>query len=203
MNLRHAERPWFLPAAFLVVTSGCAKELVRHELAPPVDTSRIETSVYLIGDGGAPSPNGEPVLAALSRALARDPEKSLVLILGDNIYEFGMDSARASKNRHDQEWRIDSQLTVLFRNHVSGIVVPGNHDWQKHRPTGLGSVRAQEEFVRQRDREHRAGHGAHLDSVTFLPSRRLPGSGAGRGRPRPPGAGARHPVVAPQACEAE
>jgi hypothetical protein len=175
MSVRHAERPWLLPATLLVVVSGCAKDLVRQEFAPAVDTSRIETSVYLIGDGGNPSRDGEPVLAALSKAIARDPAKSLVLILGDNVYEFGMDSAPNSGNRREQEWRLNTQLEVLFQNHVSGIVVPGNHDWQKHKASGLGSVRAQEDFVRESDREHRAGHGARLDSITFLPSNGCPG----------------------------
>jgi hypothetical protein len=175
MTVSRANRPWLLPAAFLVVTSGCARELVRQASVPPVDTSRVETSVYLIGDGGNPSRQGEPVLAALSRAIARDPEKSLVLILGDNIYEVGMDPAADSEDRPEQEWRLDTQLDVLFENHVSGIVVPGNHDWQKHKATGLASVREQEKFVRERDRRHRAGHGTRLDSVTFLPRKGCPG----------------------------
>jgi hypothetical protein len=175
MIVRHAERPWLLPAVLLMVTSGCARGLVGPELAQPLDTSRIETSVYLIGDGGNPSREGEPVLAALSRAIARDPEKNFVVILGDNVYEFGLDSAPDSPNRPEQERRLDTQLNVLFKNHVSGIVVPGNHDWQKHKATGLASVRAEEEFVRQRDRQHRAGHGPQLDSVSYLPSNGCPG----------------------------
>ncbi len=49
----------------------------------------IDATVWLVGDAGASQP-GDAVLAALARAVAEHPERSVVVFLGDNIYPRGL-----------------------------------------------------------------------------------------------------------------
>jgi hypothetical protein len=134
-------------AGLLVSPAACARELSPPgPVLGPAD-GEIETSVFLIGDAGEPGQPREPVLEALAREIGRDPEKSLVLILGDNIYPEGLDSLPGSVRRRDQEPRLTRQLDILLEARVRGVVVPGNHDWARHKRGGLASVKAQELFV--------------------------------------------------------
>jgi Calcineurin-like phosphoesterase len=171
---------WLLQAGLLLGAPACARDLLPPgPVMAAADSSQIETSVYLIGDGGDPAATGEPVLAALSRAIARDPARSLVLILGDNVYLNGIDTLETSSHRHEQEWRLTTQLDVLLHNRVRGIVVPGNHDWARHKPSGWKSIKVQEEFVRKyvEGFERAQGWDTLPDSptVAFLPTGGCPG----------------------------
>jgi hypothetical protein len=171
---------WLLPAAWLVGTQACARDLLPPgPVSAAADTSRIETSIYLIGDGGNPAITGEPVLAALSRAISRDTARSLVLILGDNVYPRGMDTLTGSPRRAEQERRLFAQLDVLFEHHVRGIVVPGNHDWAKHTESGWKSIRVQEQVVLDSVTAFERAHGRYREPdssmVEFLPKLGCPG----------------------------
>jgi hypothetical protein len=165
----------------LLCAASCARPLVPPGPFPAAaDPSRIAISVFLIGDAGEPAIPKEPVLEALSREIARDPRKSLVMILGDNVYPEGIDSLAGSPRREEQERRLRTQLDVLLTNHVRGIVIPGNHDWARHKPTGLSSIKAQEAFVEEYVTSYEKAHGMFSplrDSATiqFLPRNGCPG----------------------------
>ena len=64
--------------------------------------------VILIGDAGAPGPE-EPVLATLKAWGGRDPDRTLVAFLGDNVYEDGFSGA----DRRDEERRKRHHLNQL------------------------------------------------------------------------------------------
>jgi hypothetical protein len=110
--------------------------------APPAPADSVETAVFLIGDGGNPDPAGEPVLQALRAALGNAPGERVVVFLGDNIYPKGLPDS-AAPERAEMERRIDAQLDAIRLPGVRGIVIPGNHDWDKHGRDGWNAIRRQ------------------------------------------------------------
>ena len=104
----------------------------------------IQQRILLIGDAGAPHPEGEPVLEALGRWASEIPARSLVIFLGDNVYEHGVPADRTK--RRTALARLDAQLNVLKSSGARGLFIPGNHDWR----SGLEGVVRQRDYVRSR-----------------------------------------------------
>ena len=127
-----------LVAACLVVSAGAAPP----SPAPPL--TDVDASLFLIGDAGVPSAK-DPVLAELTREAGRDPSRSLVVFLGDNIYPRGLPLPRA-RGRRDAERRLDAQMEAVRLAGASAVFVPGNHDWDA-RDGGWNGVRRQVEYV--------------------------------------------------------
>jgi Calcineurin-like phosphoesterase len=126
--------PW------LGLVAGCAGATAEPVPAPaPAD---VETTVFLIGDGGDPHPAGEPVLEALHTALSTASGERVVVFLGDNIYPKGLPDS-SSPDRAEMERRIDAQLEAIALPGVRGLVVPGNHDWDRAGRDGWNAVRRQ------------------------------------------------------------
>jgi hypothetical protein len=115
---------------------------------PAISPDRIETSLYLIGDAGAPDTVSEPVLVALHQALSNDPGRSLVVFLGDNAYPRGL-PAPAQPGRHDAEFSLTAQVKAITASGDSGFFVPGNHDWAKHSAEGWAAIQRQGTFIRE------------------------------------------------------
>ncbi|HSH37704.1 MAG TPA: metallophosphoesterase, partial [Chthoniobacterales bacterium] len=109
---------------------------------PSVGT--IRQRILLIGDAGAPDPSGEPVLETLADWASDIPSRTLVVFLGDNVYEEGV-PADASAQRAALV-RLDSQVDVLRRSGARGLFIPGNHDWR----SGREGVVRQRDYVRSR-----------------------------------------------------
>ena len=126
--------------------------------AAPSTAAHLETSLYLIGDAGAPNPRGEPVLAALHAEVSRDPSRSLVAFLGDNIYSRGLPRPGAPE-RAEAERRIAAQIGAAG---ARALFVPGNHDWDRHGPDGWNAVRREARYVEE-------------NGGVFLPEGGLPG----------------------------
>lgn len=147
----------------LLVAAACAsRPAAPTELAPPA--TDIVSRVYLVGDAGAPDPDGEPVLAALRADLAAVEAPAVVVFMGDNIYPAGLPPATAS-DRAVAEWRLRAQLEAAMQGGADQvIVVPGNHDWNYAGVDGLTRVREQEAFVEAMDRR-----------IEFLPDDGCPG----------------------------
>ena len=136
--------------------------------SPPAPSQGIESTLYLIGDAGAPDPEGEPVLEALTKELAEDGAEDgserLVVFLGDNVYPVGIPPSDASY-RPESERRLDALLDVFRETGVPGILIPGNHDWGVGGVAGREAILRQEAFVTQRAPA----------SVSFLPGGGCPG----------------------------
>ena len=92
--------------------------------------------------------------------------KTTFVFLGDNIYPRGM-PIDGSPGRKNAEWLLDLQLD-LVGHHAQGVVVPGNHDWDKSGAQGLARILAQGKYVDQR----RASAGG---SLQFQPTGGCPG----------------------------
>lgn len=113
---------------------------------PPVPAGDVAVRVFLIGDAGAPAPGFEPVLAALRADVARAPETSWVVFLGDNLYPRGLPDS-TDPWRAEGERRLRAQIDAVREPGGRGIFVPGNHDWEKGGADGWTRVRREERFV--------------------------------------------------------
>jgi hypothetical protein len=88
----------------------------------------VETTLYLIGDAGAPALDREPVFEALARDAAAAREPAVIVFLGDNVYPRGMPAVDAS-TRPESERRLRMQVETVDAARARGIFIPGNHDW--------------------------------------------------------------------------
>ncbi len=123
----------------------------------------VETSLFLIGDVGAPE-GGDQVLGALTTQMARLPERSMAVFLGDNVYPLGMPDTGAD-DRAEAERRLKQQIDAVLDAGARAIFVPGNHDWVRGRKGGWEAILRQEQFVIE--------HGA--PRVVLLPGGGCPG----------------------------
>lgn len=152
-----------LVAALLV--SGCGKPVLNiGKVIAAVSPDSVALDLFLIGDAGLPAPRNEPVLAALTRTLAWDPDRTFVVYLGDNVYPAGLPAA-GDPYREEAERILDEQLEVLRDTRTRGIVIPGNHDWEAGGSAGWDAVRRQAAYVEERG-------GGYVD---FLPRGGCPG----------------------------
>jgi calcineurin-like phosphoesterase family protein len=131
---------------------------------PSLPRDQIVTSLYLIGDAGAPAASGEPILLALRRELETVRGQRVVVFLGDNAYPHGLPPANGA-DRREAERRLATQVDVITAAGVTGYFVPGNHDWARSGSDGWAAVRRQEQFVDS------AGAGR----AVFLPQGGCPG----------------------------
>ena len=109
---------------------------------PSPAPGELASSLFLVGDGGAPAPGGEPVLAALRTLLLAAPDSTAVVFLGDNIYPRGL-PAPGAPGRAEAERRLLDQARATAVGGVRTWFVPGNHDWDKSGKDGLAAIRRQ------------------------------------------------------------
>ncbi len=128
---------------------------------PPLQADAI---LLLIGDAGNPDRRGEPVLRALAREAARDPLRTVVLFLGDNVYPRGLPRP-GTPGRPEAERRLAAQVDAVRLAGARAVFVPGNHDWDMDGEDGWNAVRRQAEFVRGRD----------APGIEYLPQNGCPG----------------------------
>ncbi len=156
-------------AVMFVVSAGFLSSCGTHPRLSAEPASRsplepIEVTVLLLGDAGASSPDGDPVLSAVAREASRRPHTTTILFLGDNIYPDGMPEVQ-DPQRARSEQRLSAQLDVVAESGARGIFVPGNHDWGKGGGEGWLRVLRQQNFIAARN----------LPMVSFLPSGGCPG----------------------------
>jgi hypothetical protein len=144
-----------VPCAIVWLAALAAAAAAPPATAPVPPQAEVEASLFLIGDAGVPS-TGDPVLAELTRQAARDPARSLIAFLGDNIYPRGM-PAPGTAGRREAERRLSAQLDAARAAGAPAIFVPGNHDWAD-RASGWEGIRRQGAFVA----EHGGGGAALL-----------------------------------------
>jgi hypothetical protein len=95
------------------------------QVAPASD---VETTIYLIGDAGAPDLDREPVLEALASDAANIRDSAVIVFLGDNVYPRGL-PAPNGEDREEGERRLRMQVNAVIAGNARGIFIPGNHDW--------------------------------------------------------------------------
>lgn len=109
----------------------------------------VPFSVFLLGDAGAPVPNGnDPVLNALGAQLKQATSRSALIFLGDNVYPLGLPDTD-HPTRPDAERRLTDQLNLVKNFAGRSFMIPGNHDWQQGGRQGWTYVKNQQAFVDQ------------------------------------------------------
>ncbi len=118
---------------------------VRPGPAATFDSGSIRQTVLLVGDAGA-ARRDDAVLVALRRMANEAPLKTLVVFLGDNLYEAGLPSGDGPdvepfKNVLRAQLRAAGSARALF--------VAGNHDWGKYRNSSTAWSHGRDAVVRQ------------------------------------------------------
>jgi len=138
-------------AAALAAAAACTPALQPATLvpAPMAPKDSIELAIFLIGDAGSSAYDGEPVLQEL--ALQSDslrPVRQFVVFLGDNVYPRGVPPLD-HPNRDDAERKIAAQVLAIRKGSAQGLLIPGNHDWDRQGRDGWNSIRRQDTLVRK------------------------------------------------------
>ena len=136
-------------AAWLAIAS-CGSTGRQHASALlPTHDDSIETTLFLVGDAGAPGPPGQSALDALRSAAKQAHGNVVIVFLGDNVYPDGLpDSLGAS--RREAELRLAESVDAVVGSKARGIFVPGNHDWGSRADTGASALRRQDRFIARR-----------------------------------------------------
>ena len=110
------------------------------------DSANIDHTFYLIGDAGYASNYDtltKSTLLTLKDRLNTAEKNSTLVILGDNIYPYGMPADKKDKNYNDAAIKIRNQLKISKDFKGNTVVIPGNHDWY----SGYKGLENQREFV--------------------------------------------------------
>lgn len=138
-----------LALAFAAGACASALEPATAVPAPVAPLDSIEVAIFLIGDAGSEAYDGEPVLREL--ALQSDslrPVRQFVVFLGDNVYPRGV-PPQGHPGREDAERRLAAQVLAIRKGSAQGLLIPGNHDWDRQGRDGWNSIRRQDTLVRQ------------------------------------------------------
>jgi hypothetical protein len=137
--------------------------------APPESpfAEGVET-LLLVGDAGDPAAE-EPVLSAVAREAAKDPERTLVVFLGDNLYPNGLPLEHDSQ-RGEGERRLAAQADAALAVGARVLFLPGNHDWDGMREDGLASVLREERFLASRSSRLLFAPGGGCPGPLLLPT---------------------------------
>ena len=147
--MRAAARAAAVAVAFAVTACSSALEPATPVAAPVPPRDSIEIAIFLIGDAGSQAYDGEPVLREL--ALQSDslrPVRQFIVFLGDNVYPRGVPPI-GDPNRKDAERRLAAQVLAIRKGSAQGLLVPGNHDWDRQGRDGWNSIRRQDTLVRK------------------------------------------------------
>lgn len=134
----------------LCVAVGCASN--RLKIPPvtvaPAGADSVDMTVLLVGDAGEATP-GNPVLSALRREAGRNPNHTVIVYLGDNVYPHGLSPANAP-DREAEERHLLAELRPAVETGTRAVFIPGNHDWDHSGRDGWNAVRRQEAFLESR-----------------------------------------------------
>ena len=114
---------------------------------PPKDS--VELAIFLIGDAGSAAYDGEPVLRELAiQSDSLRPVPQFVVFLGDNVYPRGVPPL-GHPGRDDAERKVAAQVLAIRKGSAQGLLIPGNHDWDRHGRDGWNAIRRQDTLVRK------------------------------------------------------
>ena len=168
-------RPGAIPWRLRAAGAGAALALVLAARAagpadPPVSGfAREVDTLLLVGDAGAPA-RGEPALAALAAEATKEPGRTLVVFLGDNLYPSGL-PGDGDPRRAEGERRLAAQADAALGAGARVLFLPGNHDWDGMGKDGLAAVVRQERFLAARSPRLLYAPGGGCPGPLLLPTR--------------------------------
>jgi len=159
-----------------IVLSTIVYLLFKHDIQASHDTPYTRADVIqveapateprwrllLLGDAGDSTLTPwHPTLALASELASIEPEKTSVVMLGDNIYLAGYPNLDEDETEFDEDQlelidRLNAQLQISKRSGAELFLVPGNHDWY------ATQVDSQAEHVVRYAKKHQA-------KVQFMP----------------------------------
>lgn len=161
-----ARRAVLAPALALVLLTGCShtQPFVRGPRAVAPQLAALDHRLVLLGDAGDPDREREHALDLLQQRVRRDPDRTTVVFLGDNVYETGMPDATPLEgtvveeildktlltlfeSRRDAERRLKAQVKAVRVRGARAIFIFGNHDWDQFGVNGWKTVLAQQKYI--------------------------------------------------------
>ncbi len=109
----------------------------------------ITHTLFLVGDTGELDDTLRKtnlVLSAVNKHLLETHNETSLVFLGDNVYPYGLPDMKAP-NRSASEDILDAQLHLAKSTNGKTYFIPGNHDWNKHKPDGRKAIKRQEDYV--------------------------------------------------------
>jgi hypothetical protein len=144
-----AARAAVVAVAFAATACSSALEPATPVAAPMPARDSIEVAIFLIGDAGSEAYDGEPVLRELAiQSDSLRPVRQFIVFLGDNVYPRGVPPV-GHPSREDAERRLAAQVLAIRKGSAQGLLIPGNHDWDRQGRDGWNSIRRQDSLVRQ------------------------------------------------------
>ncbi len=139
---------WIVAAASAAACTP-ALEPAKPVPAPVAPKDSIELAIFLIGDAGSSAYDGEPVLQELAKQSdSLRPVRQFVVFLGDNVYPRGVPPL-GHPNRDDAEKKVAAQVLAIRKGSAQGVLIPGNHDWDRQGRDGWKSILRQDTLVRK------------------------------------------------------
>ena len=147
--MRTAARAATWLAAALAAACTPALEPATPVPAPLAPKDSLEIAIFLLGDAGSSAYDGEPVLQELAhQSDSLRPARQFVVFLGDNVYPRGVPPL-GHADRDDAERKIAAQVVAIRKGSAQGLLIPGNHDWDRQGRDGWNSIRRQDTLVRK------------------------------------------------------
>ncbi|MGE0552969.1 MAG: metallophosphoesterase [Gemmatimonadales bacterium] len=135
-----------LLALALVALLGCRPAGITLSPAPALDRLTPVSTLFLIGDAGAAAKGGDRVLTELARQGRAATRASAIVFLGDNVYPAGIPPA-GDPDRPEAERRLLALASLADSTGLPVYLIPGNHDWARHRPDGWAAVQRAERLL--------------------------------------------------------
>jgi hypothetical protein len=142
---------WTREAVAVLALAACTPALqpATPVPAPVAPKDSIEIAIFLIGDAGGYAYDAEPVLKELAgQSDSLQPVRQFVVFLGDNVYPRGVPPLD-HPDRVDAERKLGAQVLAIRKASAQGILIPGNHDWDRQGRDGWNSIRRQDTLVRK------------------------------------------------------
>ena len=140
----------FLPFLILIIPSFVSGQRQKNEKAV--------YSLYLVGDSGELDIISQPLGNVLRQQIKQSGSNATLIYLGDNIYPNGMPD-KSTKHRAVAETIIKAQVEWIKGLDAKGIFVPGNHDWQRGKRSGISYIQNQQHWL----------DSLHEPNITLLP----------------------------------
>ncbi|MEO6639436.1 MAG: metallophosphoesterase, partial [Ginsengibacter sp.] len=108
-------------------------------------TDSIQQRIVLIGDAGELNFGRAPVVDAVRNLIPLN-EKTTIIYLGDNLYNYGLPDDRMPEYAHLKSI-LDSQINIAQGTKAKVFFIPGNHDWANADLNGTEIVKRQGNYV--------------------------------------------------------
>jgi hypothetical protein len=107
----------------------------------------IKSSIYLIGNTGTDTIPSEAMQLLAFECF--DDTSATVVLLGDNVYQDGLNPHHSVKESYLALRKLISQFELFIGFRGSFFVLPGDRDWSHGKSSGLKAVETQSEVANQ------------------------------------------------------